>query len=45
MLLEDVLWFSPSWQERTMWLLHCPSLQWRGEENMKKKAKLLGRLR
>jgi len=36
-------WFSPSWQQRTAWLLsHSSAPQQDGEENQKEKAKLVG---
>ena len=36
-------WFGPSQQWGTRWLLHRPSPLWEGEENGKKKAKLMVR--
>jgi len=35
-------WFSPSWQQRTTWLLSHSFPLWDWEENRKEKAKLVG---
>ena len=35
-------WFSPSWQQRPTRSLYCPSFCGGGEENQKKKIKLVG---
>jgi len=36
-------WFGHGWQKRATWSLYCPSPCWGGDENEKKKAKLMGR--
>jgi len=41
-LTTIMLRFDCGQQERTTWLLYCPSLCWVGGENGKKKAKLVG---
>jgi len=38
---KGVSWFGPGWQQRTRQFPFHPSPQWGGEENGKKKAKLL----
>jgi len=37
-----VSWFSPGCQQRTTWSLYCHSPHWGGEEDWKKKTKLMG---
>jgi len=39
---DSLSWFGPGWQQRTMWSIYRPFPRWGGEENRKKKAKLVG---
>jgi len=41
-MLVRLLWFGPVRQQKTKWLLCRLSPRWGGEENEKKKAKLMG---